>query len=81
MSDTPRTDEAVDNCAHYQALCDMVEAEFARELERELNEVKANADALADAIEYTLKADAILHPETDHVADEALETYRTKYPQ
>jgi len=42
MSDTPRTDESVDNCAHYQALCDMVEAEFARELERELNE--ANAD-------------------------------------
>ncbi len=35
MTPTPRTDESVDNCAHYQALCDMVEAEFARTLERE----------------------------------------------
>ena len=43
---------------------------------------KADADALADAIEYTLKADAILHPETDHVGmRQALETYRNKYPQ
>jgi len=36
---TPRTDESVDNCAHYQASCDMVEAEFARQLEREITEL------------------------------------------
>ena len=41
MSDTPRTDESVDNCAYYQAQCDMVEAEFARKLERELDEARA----------------------------------------
>lgn len=35
MSDTPRTDDAVGECVHYEALCDMVEAEFARTLERE----------------------------------------------
>jgi hypothetical protein len=40
MSDTPRTDESVDNCALHQALCDMVEAEFARKLERELDEAR-----------------------------------------
>jgi hypothetical protein len=43
---------------------------------------KADADALAEAIEYTIKVDAILHPETDHVGmRQALETYRSKYPQ
>jgi hypothetical protein len=43
---------------------------------------KTDADALADAIEYTLKADAILHPETNHVGmRQALETYRSKYLQ
>jgi hypothetical protein len=43
---------------------------------------KPDADALADAIEYTIKVDAILHPATDHVGmRQALETYRSKYPQ
>jgi hypothetical protein len=75
MSDTPRTDEA-------QWGTGKVTINFARQLERELNEAKANADALADAIEYTLMADAILHPETEHVGmRQALETYRNKYPQ
>jgi len=52
-----------------------------REAKRVL-EVKADADALADAIEYTLKADALLHPETKHVGmRQALETYRNKYKE
>jgi hypothetical protein len=46
-----------------------------------LDEAKADADALAHAIEYTIKTDAILHPETDHVGmRQALEIYLTKYP-
>jgi len=50
MSETPRTDESVDNCAHYQALCDMVEAEFSRQLERELNAANANIKAMREVI-------------------------------
>lgn len=50
MSDTPRTDESVDNCAHYQALCDMVEAEFARQLERELNSARVEIEAMREVI-------------------------------
>lgn len=50
MSDTPRTDESVDNCAHYQALCDMVEAEFARQLERELNSARVEIEAMREVV-------------------------------
>jgi hypothetical protein len=43
---------------------------------------KPDADALAEAIEYTLKADAILHPATDHVGmRQALQAYRNKYQE
>ena len=79
MSDTPITDWRE---ARSEGLHDEWCFSLCRQLERELNEAKANADALADAIEYTLRADAILHPETDHVGmRQALETYRNKYPQ
>jgi hypothetical protein len=81
MSDTPITDTLARFRYPLVHQRFVEEAECAK-LERELNEAKANADALADAIEYTLKADAILHPETDHVGmRQALETYRSKYPQ
>jgi hypothetical protein len=79
MSDTPRTDWRE---ARSEGLHDEWCFSLCRQLERELNEAKADADALADAIEYTLRADAILHPETEHVGmRQALETYRNKYPQ
>jgi len=78
MSDTPRTDAAyfASGATMYDLAGEM------KKLERELNEAKASASALAYAIEYTLKADTILHPETDHVGmRQALETYRNKYKE
>ena len=51
-------------------------------LREALRQCKADADALAEAVEYTIKADAILHPATDHVGmRQALETYRSKYQE
>jgi hypothetical protein len=84
MSDTPITDNAI-LTEPYQVRelgFEVVRADDMAELERELNEAKADADALAEAIEYTLQADAILHPETDHVGmRQALETYCNKYKE
>ena len=81
MSDTPRTDTLARFRYPLVHQRFVEEAECAK-LERELNEAKKDADALAYAIEYTLTADAILHPETDHVGmRQALETYRNKYKE
>ena len=42
---------------------------------------KADADTLANAIEYTIATNKILHPNESHIGmEQALETYRTKYP-
>jgi hypothetical protein len=84
MSDTPRTDNAIltDPYQVRELGFEVVRADDMEELERELNEAKKDADALADAIEYTLKADSILHPATDHVGmRQTLEIYRSKYKE
>jgi hypothetical protein len=82
MNGTPRSDNAI-LTEPYQVRelgFEVVRADDMALLERELNEAKADAHALANAIEYTLRADAILRPETDHVGmRQALESYRTKY--
>ena len=88
MSDTPRINKAwADPQRPEKGYCSPAMRDVAfsvyfegQKIERELNEAKKDADALAEAIEYTLKADAIMHPETDHVGmRQALETYRNKY--
>jgi hypothetical protein len=84
MNDTPRTAEA-------QFGTGRVSVSFAAQLERELSELKADADALADALK--LCSQVIGSPNEDppkwpsiedcdkawNAAKSAFETYRTKY--
>ena len=44
MSDTPRTDEAVDYASNFHPDCEVVNVEVAIDLERELAEIKSDLD-------------------------------------
>ena len=49
--DTPRTDEQQNDFAY--ELCDVVDAEFAQQLERELNASKAEVKSLEEQLDST----------------------------
>ncbi len=49
MSDTPRTDEAVDYASNFHPDCEVVNVEVAIDLERELAEAREQRDTLVDA--------------------------------
>ena len=88
MTDTPRTDAAIIG-ANGQWCFEL--RDVARAMERDLSELKANADALADALK--LCSQVIGSPNEDpprwpsiddcdkawNAAKSALSTYRTKY--
>jgi hypothetical protein len=50
MSDTPRTEDAIANVGDAGFDDDLVSADFARQLERELNEAKADRQRLREAL-------------------------------
>lgn len=52
MSDTPRTDEAVDYASNFHHDCEVVNVEVAIDLERELAEVTKQRDDLIKELEY-----------------------------
>jgi hypothetical protein len=64
MSDTPRTDEEMWTTDYHHELCNVVNTEFARQLERELNASLENQvksmEKLVEQQDFTLKAAALL---------------------
>ena len=64
MSDTPRTDEEIWTTDFHHELCDVVNKEFAQQLERELNASLENQvksmEKLVEQQDFTLKAAALL---------------------
>ena len=57
MSDTPRTD--AESCWLFEGLSEVVTADFARGLERELAEAKRDAERWAELIEAAKEVDRI----------------------
>jgi hypothetical protein len=48
-TDTPRTDEQIWTAFHHHEMCDVVDKDFARQLERELNELWSRFDKQMEA--------------------------------
>lgn len=93
MSDTPRTDAAMWSETGFPAGC-VTTAEFARELERELSELRKHTDAMAEGLQIVLTAterwnEAVTkvlgrHPDTGIETQEpylAIQNYHTKFPK
>ena len=60
MSDTPRTDEAVDYASNFHPDCEVVNVEVAIDLERELAEVTKQRDALIEGLEKIASCDWVI---------------------
>lgn len=76
MSDTPRTDAAVDDTAlenKNHPHTDWVTADFARELEHELSELRKHADAMCEDLDSW--------GGSDDVTKEIIASYRAKFPK
>ena len=52
MSDTPRTDEEMWTTDYHHELCNVVNTEFAQQLERELNEKTNEVERLKELVEW-----------------------------
>jgi hypothetical protein len=78
MSDTPRTDAAEASAPDY-ATPEYIHSDFVRQLERELNKAKADADALAEALEEIVKRQYLGDDAITDIASKPLKSYRTKY--
>ncbi len=61
MSDTPKTDEAVDYASNFHPDCEVVNVEVAIDLERELAEARKQRDIAIEAIKEIMANEEGLH--------------------